>query len=97
MASAPPTNPAWTLTSAWPAASHGVHSRHEPNTAFRRASSDIFIAADTATAHTLPEPWRFLARLAALVPLPRAHLTRFHGVLAPHAALRTTRCCRKGR
>jgi hypothetical protein len=27
-------------------------------------------------------------RLAALVPLPRKHLTRFHGVFAPHAALR---------
>ena len=30
----------------------------------------------------------FIARLAALVPPPRAHLTRFHGVFAPHAALR---------
>ena len=30
----------------------------------------------------------FLARLAALVPPPRAHLTRYHGVFAPHAALR---------
>jgi hypothetical protein len=30
----------------------------------------------------------WLARLAALVPPPRVHLTRFHGVLAAHAALR---------
>ena len=30
----------------------------------------------------------FLQRLAALVPRPRLHLTRFHGVLAPHAKLR---------
>jgi hypothetical protein len=29
-----------------------------------------------------------LARLAALVPPPRVHLTRYHGVFAPHAALR---------
>jgi len=29
-----------------------------------------------------------LARLAALVPPPRAHLTRYHGVFAPHHALR---------
>ncbi len=29
-----------------------------------------------------------LQRLAALVPRPRLHLIRFHGVLAPHAALR---------
>jgi hypothetical protein len=30
----------------------------------------------------------FIARLAALVPPPRMHLIRFHGVFAPHAALR---------
>ena len=30
----------------------------------------------------------FIARLAALVPPPRVHLTRFHGVFAAHAALR---------
>jgi transposase len=34
------------------------------------------------------EPLDFLARLAALVPPPRAHLTRYHGVFAPHHALR---------
>jgi hypothetical protein len=32
------------------------------------------------------EPLDFVARLAALVPPPRAHLTRFHGVFAVHAA-----------
>ncbi len=31
----------------------------------------------------------FIAKLAALVPPPRAHLTRFHGIFAPNAALRT--------
>jgi hypothetical protein len=29
-----------------------------------------------------------MARLAALVPSPRMHLTRFHGVFAPHSKLR---------
>ena len=29
-----------------------------------------------------------MQRLAALVPRPRLHLIRFHGVLAPHARLR---------
>jgi hypothetical protein len=36
--------------------------------------------------HTTPvlfEPEDFVARLAALVPKPRAHLTRYHGVFAP--------------
>lgn len=30
----------------------------------------------------------FIAKLAALVPPPRAHLTRFHGIFAPNANLR---------
>jgi hypothetical protein len=32
-------------------------------------------------------PLEFLQRLAALIPRPRLHLIRFHGVLAPHAKL----------
>ena len=31
------------------------------------------------------EPLDFIAKLAALVPKPRANLTRFHGVLAPNS------------
>ena len=34
------------------------------------------------------EPLDFIARLAALVPRPRAHLLTYHGVLAPAAAWR---------
>jgi hypothetical protein len=41
------------------------------------------------TTHVVFEPLDFLARLAALVPPPRVHLTRYHGVFAPHAALRS--------
>ena len=33
-------------------------------------------------------PREFMQRLAALVPRPRLHLIRFHGVLAPNAKLR---------
>ena len=33
------------------------------------------------TTHVIFEPEDFIARLAALVPKPRAHLTRYHGVL----------------
>jgi hypothetical protein len=40
------------------------------------------------TTHVVFEPLDFLARLAALVPLPRAHLTRYHGAFAPHSRLR---------
>jgi len=31
----------------------------------------------------------FMQRLVALVPWPRLHLIRFHGVLAPNARLRS--------
>ena len=33
-------------------------------------------------------PLELMQRLAALVPRPRLHLIRFHGVLAPNAKLR---------
>jgi hypothetical protein len=41
------------------------------------------------TTHVLFTPPDFLARLAALVPSPRAHLTRYHGVFAPNSRFRT--------
>jgi hypothetical protein len=40
------------------------------------------------TTHVEWDPVDFIAKLVALVPPPRAHLTRFHGVFAPNAALR---------
>jgi hypothetical protein len=49
-----------------------------------------------ATTHVLFEPLDFLARLAALVPKPRANLTRYHGVFAPNSAQRA-RVTRAGR
>ena len=40
------------------------------------------------TTHVVFEPLDFIARLAALVPKPRFHLTRFHGVFVPNSAHR---------
>jgi len=40
------------------------------------------------TTHVVLEPLDFIARLAALVPPPRGHLTRYHGVFAPNSRLR---------
>ncbi len=40
------------------------------------------------TTHVVFAPLDFMARLAALVPKPRVHLTRYHGVFAPHSAWR---------
>jgi hypothetical protein len=40
------------------------------------------------TTHIVLEPLDLMARLAALVPPPRMHLRRFHGVFAPHSKLR---------
>ena len=37
------------------------------------------------TTHVVMSPLEFMQRLAALVPRPRLHLIRFHGVLAPEA------------
>ena len=38
------------------------------------------------TTHIVMAPLEFMQRLAALVPRPRLHLIRFHGVLAPNEA-----------
>ena len=40
------------------------------------------------TTRIVMSPLEFMQRLAALVPRPRLHLIRFHGVLAPNAKLR---------
>ena len=40
------------------------------------------------TTHIVMSPLEFMQRLAPLVPRPRLHLIRFHGVLAPNAKLR---------
>ena len=42
------------------------------------------------TTHVLFEPLELLARLAALTPAPRMNLIRFHGVLGPAAAWRSS-------
>lgn len=40
------------------------------------------------TTHIVMTPLEFMPRLAALVPRPRLHLIRFHGVLTPNAKRR---------
>lgn len=40
------------------------------------------------TRYLLFSPEELLEKLAALVPIPRAHLIRFHGCLAPHSRIR---------
>src|SRR4051794_26384498 len=40
------------------------------------------------TTQIVMSPRELMQRLAALIPRPRLHLIRFHGVLAPHATLR---------
>jgi len=40
------------------------------------------------TTHLVMSPLEFMQRLAALVPKPRLHLIRFHGVLASNAKRR---------
>lgn len=40
------------------------------------------------TTHILYSPLDFLSKLAALVPRPRHHLVRYHGIFAPNAKMR---------
>lgn len=40
------------------------------------------------TTHVLFSPMELMEKLAAIIPQPKIHLVRYHGVLAPHAALR---------
>jgi len=58
----------------------------------RDGSGDVVLQLKSAwrdgTTHIKMSPLEFMQRLAALVPRPRLHLIRFHGVLAPHAKLR---------
>ena len=49
---------------------------------FKKAWSD-------GTQAVLFSPTEFIEKLVALIPQPRIHLTRFHGVLAPNSALRS--------
>ena len=46
------------------------------------------IACRDGTTQIVLEPLDFIARLAAQVPPPRMHLTRYHGVFAPHSRRR---------
>jgi hypothetical protein len=46
-------------------------------------------AYQDGTEYLLFSPQEFLEKLAALVPIPRVHLIRFHGCLAPHARIRS--------
>jgi hypothetical protein len=59
----------------------------------RTSSGDVVLQFKTpykvGTSHMVMSPLDFMQRLAALVPRPRLHLIRFHGVLAPHAKLRS--------
>ena len=56
------------------------------------AAGQVVLKLKTAwcdgTTQLVMTPLEFMQRLAALVPRPRLHLIRFHGVLAPNAKLR---------
>jgi hypothetical protein len=58
----------------------------------RNGASDVVLQLKSAwrdgTTHIKMSPLEFMQRLAALLPRPRLHLIRFHGVLAPNAGLR---------
>ena len=69
---------------------------HPPGTANERvltnAAGQVVLKLKThwrdGTTHLVTSPLEFMQRLAALVPRPRLHVIRFHGVLARNAKLR---------
>jgi hypothetical protein len=46
---------------------------------------NYYTSYKNGTTHVVFEPLDFIARMPALVPKPRFHLTRFHGVFAPNS------------
>ena len=58
----------------------------------RDGAGDVVLELKSAwrdgTTHIKMSPLEFMQRLAALVPRPRLHLIRFHGVLSPNAGMR---------
>ena len=56
----------------------------------RNRAGDVVLQLKSAykdgTTHLVMAPLEFMQRLAALVPRPRLHLIRFHGVLARNAS-----------
>jgi hypothetical protein len=58
----------------------------------RNRAGDVVLQLKTpyqdGTTHIVMSPLEFMQRLTALIPRPRLHLIRFHGVLAPNAKLR---------
>ena len=86
----------------WRASAQGARTavplHHAPGdrqrTARAHGAGDVVLQLKSAwrdgTTHIKISPLEFMQRLAALVPRPRLHLIRFHGVLAPHAGLRAT-------
>jgi hypothetical protein len=58
-----------------------------------RTSGDVVLKLKTkysdGTSHLLFSGLEFVEKLAALIPPPRIHLTRFFGCLAPHSKIRS--------
>ena len=61
---------------------------HHPPGAGQRARAELKTLWRDGITHLVMSPLEFMQRLAALVPRPRLHLIRFHGVLASNARLR---------
>jgi hypothetical protein len=73
-----------------------IHSVSRPPVASERlalpASGQVRYTLKTpyrdGTTHIVLEPLDLMARISALAPTPRMHLTRYHGVFAPHSQYR---------
>ena len=77
----------WSNCAATSPARHRTEERVQTNAA-GQVVLKLMTAWRDGTTHLVMSPLEFMQRLAALVPRPRLHLIRFHGVLAPNAKLR---------
>ncbi len=78
--------------SGWSSCAATSPDPHWPTNGYRSTPPGRWLKLKTpwrdGTIHIVMSPLEFMQHLAALVPRPRLHLLRFHGVLAPTAKLR---------
>jgi hypothetical protein len=79
-------------SSSCTSSTYGTKASHGPRAISRQLNDRNILSKtgkkwgfDDGTTQIVFEPLEFLEKLAALVPRPRIHLTRFHGVLGPVA------------
>ncbi len=87
------TRPALANDGSWPSLASPHKYIHVQKRVKVNHNGDVVLKLKSAyrdgTTHLVMTPLEFMQKLAALIPRPRLNLTRYHGVLAPNAKLRS--------